>query len=190
MYRVSILLAALAATTATQASADVIFCNATGRATSQRFHTPFLDIGTNTDAAVSVGDAFERYLAATHPEGDSWDATCDREATLSRSESRLDWFKYKNPDNQWIATDFTGGYPLASSGSKNSDASSGAYLTVKTNDGAKKSAKVAGDAMLQAQRDGAAALAKRIADTARDQDRTKAQLAKFLADLRERGRAQ
>jgi hypothetical protein len=190
MSRVSILLAVLAATTATQASADVIFCSATGRATNQRFYTPFLDIGTNADAAYNVGNAFKKYLDATHPEGDSWDATCDKEATLSRSESRLDWVKYNNPSNQWIATGFTGGFPLASSGSKSSEAPSGAHLTVKSDDSAKRSAKAAGDAILQAQRDGAAALARRIADTAREQERMQAQMAKFTAELARRGRAQ
>ena len=84
MYRVSIMLAVMAANIATPASADVIFCNAKGRATNQRFHTPFLDIGTNPDAGYNVGRAFEKYLNATHPEGDSWDATCDKELTLSR----------------------------------------------------------------------------------------------------------
>jgi hypothetical protein len=190
MYRGSILIAVLAATTATQASADVIFCNATGRATQQRFYTPFIDIGTNQEARMQISWAFEKYLRQTHPEGESWDSTCDQEPTLSRSVSRLEWFQYNNPTSQWVATDFNGGFPIATAASKNSETSPGAYLTTKTNNIPTKIASATDEAVLQAQRDGAAALAKRIADTARGQAQTQAKLAKFLADLGKRGRAQ
>ena len=192
MSRVSILLAVLAATTATQASADVIFCegHAPPWATKERFYTPFLDIGTNTDAMRSVADAFEKYLEATHPLREHWDAICDREDTLRRSQSRLEGFIEHNSSNQWIATDFTGGFPLATASSKGSEMPPGAYLTLKSDDSEAKSAKAAADAMLQAQRDGAAALAKRIADTARNQADIQATLAKLKEELRRRGNKQ
>ena len=46
------------------------------------------------------------------------------------------------------------------------------------------------DDVLQAQRDGAAALAKRVADTARQDAAIQAQFEKFMAELRKRGSAQ
>ena len=49
---------------------------------------------------------------------------------------------------------------------------------------------MADDAMLKAQRDAVAALAKRIADSARADAEMKAGIEKFSADLRKRGRAQ
>ena len=84
--RVSILITVLAATTATKASADVIFCNATARATNQRFYTPFIDIGTSQAARLEINRAFEKYLMQTHPEGDSWTYVRPGSPTLSRSE--------------------------------------------------------------------------------------------------------
>ena len=188
MYRV--LLAASLAAFPTVASAKVVFCNATGRAVPNvRYYTPFVDIGSSDTASLDLGRAFEAYLRTTHPEGDSWDAHCDAEPSLSRSESRLDWFKYNNKDAQWIPTDFTGGFPKATSASRDVDAS-GPYLTVKKDTGSADAAKALNEAILKAQRDGAAALARRIAETARTKAETQAQLAKFFTELKKRGRAQ
>ena len=171
-------------------SAKVVFCNATGRGVpNTRYYTPFVDIGSSDSAAGDLRLAFEAHLNATHPEGDGWDAHCDTEASLSRSESRLDWFKYNNQNHQWIPTDFTGGFPKATSASRDADAS-GSYLTVKNGSGSADAAKAADEAILKAQRDSAAALAQRIAATARAKAETQAQLAKFFEDLKRRGRAQ
>jgi len=189
MSRVSILIAVLAATTATQASAEVIFCETGARDSNKRIYTQFVDIGTNPEAAIKLRDAFDEYLTRMNP-GGWWTPTCAHEPTLSRAQSRLEGFIEHNKSHQWIATDFTGGFPLATGASKSSEAPPGAYLTVKSDNSAAQSADQATDAMLQAQRDGAAALAKRIADTARNEADIKAKLAKLKEELRKRGNKQ
>lgn len=189
MKKYRVILAAGLAASSSVTSAKVVFCDATGRAVpSMRYYTPFVDIGSSETASGELGRAFEAHLRATHPEGDSWDAHCDTESSLSSSESRLNWFKYNNQNQQWIPTDFTGGFPKATDASRDSNAS-GPYLTVKK-DTAPADAKARDEAILKAQRDGAAALAKRIADTARAQAENQAQMAKFFEEMRKRGSAQ
>ena len=189
MKKYSVFLAAGFAACSSVTSAKVVFCNATGRGVpNTRYYTPFVDIGSSDSAVGHLRQAFEAHLNATHPEGDGWDAHCDTEASLSSSESRLDWFKYNNQNHQWIPTDFTGGFPKSTGASRDA-AASGPYLTVKNVAGT-GSAKGADEAILKAQRDSAAALAQRIAATARAKAETQAQLAKFFEDLKRRGRAQ
>ena len=190
MRKYRVFLAASLAASSSVTSAKVAFCNATGRAVpNTRYYTPFVDIGSSDTASGELGRAFEAHLNATHPEGDSWDAHCDTEASLSSSESRLSWFKYNNQDHRWIPTDFTGGFPKATSASRDSG-SSGPYLTVKRAPESADAAKTLNEAILKAQRDGAAALAKRIAVTARAQAENQAQMAKFFEEMRKRGSAQ
>lgn len=187
-YRL-LLVAALAALPSV-ASAKVVFCNASGRsAPGTIYYTPFVDIGLSESASGDLGDAFEAYLNSTHPEGDSWDATCDVESSLHGSQSRLSWFKYNNREYRWIPTDFTGGFPKATDASSDSE-ESGAYLTVKTEAGLADAAAARDAAILQAQRDEAAALAQRVANTARAQAENQALLAKYFEEMRKRGSAQ
>ena len=130
LYR--LMLAAAVAAMSSGVSAKVVFCSATNNnGVKVRYHTPFLDVGTDEAAGSALRSGFKAYLDANHPEGGSWDPSCDREDRLAGSESRLDWFKYNNQSEQWIVTDFTGGYPLATHASREPD-TGGAHLTVKS----------------------------------------------------------
>ena len=185
-----LLLAVGVTTLPSVASAKVVFCNATGRAApNTRYFTAFVDVGLSEAASSQLGRAFETHLNATHPEGDGWDAHCDTKSSLSSSKSRLSWFKYNNQDDRWIPTDFTGGFPKASGASRDIEAP-GPYLMVKKDEGSADAAMALDEAVLQAQRDGAAALAKRIAETARNQASTKAKMDQFIVQLKKRGSAQ
>jgi hypothetical protein len=130
LYR--ILLATALAATSSVASADVIFCHATNNnGVKIRYYTPFIDIGSDESAMSVVDDGFQAYLNANHPEGDRWDSSCDREERLAGSEGQLDWFKYNNKSEQWVVTDFTGGFPIATAASRETK-TAGAHLTVKS----------------------------------------------------------
>jgi hypothetical protein len=84
-------------------------------------------------------------------------------------------------------TGWTGPYGVAS---EPGEKASGPYLTVESDVGASDDRRTQEDRELQAQRDGAAALAKRVSDTARADAKIKAQLAKFFEELKKRGSAQ
>ena len=92
-----------------------------------------------------------------------------------------------NEKKTFKLTGWTGPYAIAS---KPEPKPSGAFLTVESDTGAKDAARTQEEQELQAQRDGAAALAKRIVDTARAEAETKAKLAKFFDEMRKRGSAQ
>ena len=139
----------------------------------------------------SADDPIERAFAA--------------ETGLNLDNGRRCWFYYSSPteaksyfeQRQYVIqnnekknfklTGWTGAYGITS---EQEPKASGAFLTVESDTGAKDARRTQEARELQAQRDGAAALAKRIADTARADARTKAQIAKFFEEMRKRGSAQ
>ena len=93
----------------------------------------------------------------------------------------------QNEHKSFNLTGWTGPYGITSQPEAKA---SGAYLTVETDTSAKDARRIQEQRELQAQVDGAAVLAKRIADTAREMAKIKADLAKFFEEMRKRGSAQ
>lgn len=174
---------------AAPAHADYGWCTIQKDGSYDTYVTEVIDIGTGPDVYSTVltgqfGRAFQGYVGQF--ETIVREPDCHSSKRLSDAEEMNR--RYRGDVGKVIRTNWRGSWPAPSKAT--ASAPSGAHLTVKSDKSGAAAAAAHHDAVLAAQRDSAAALAKRIADTARGQAQTKAKLAKFLADLRERGRAQ
>ena len=171
------------------ANADYGWCTIQKDGSYDTYLTEVIDIGTGPDVYSTVltgqfGRAFQGYVGQF--ETVVREPDCHSSKRLSDAE--YDNRRYGGSVGKVIRTNWRGSWPAPTEGA--ASAPSGAYLTVKSEEGAASASAAQHDAVLAAQRDGAAALAKRIAETAREQEQTKAKLAKFIKELRKRGRAQ
>jgi hypothetical protein len=174
---------------AAPANAEYGWCTIQKDGSYDTYVTEVIDIGTGPDVYSTVltgqfGRAFQGYVRQFETVVREPDCHSSKRLSDAQDGNR----RYGGSVGKVIRTNWRGTWPAPTEGA--ASAQSGAYLTVKSDDSASRSAKVADDAMLKAQRDAAAALAKRIADSARADAEMQAGIKKFLADLRKRGRAQ
>jgi hypothetical protein len=137
--------------------------------------TEFANFARQSFASVSphAAECWINYRSPT--EGKSYQKT--RQNVITTQEHRA-----------FTATGWTGRYAAVEEAPEPSR--SGPFLTVKTDTGAIDARKTQDAMELQAQRDQAASIAKRISDTARNRADMQAKVAKFLDELRKRGSAQ
>jgi hypothetical protein len=170
------------------------------------FVTPVMDLPQS-----SVTDEFDEWLAAqikvpiSDSGGNCWGFETRAEADQERT-SDLN-HKYGSGVNVTLISGFapraaapsratstaTSPSPSSRPGTSppsSKSAGSGGYLTVITDTSLIEAGKKQEALELQAQRDEAASLAKRIADTARDRADVQAKLSKLFEEMRKRGSAQ
>ena len=174
---------------AAPANADYGWCTIQKDGSYDTYVTGVIDIGTGPDVHSTVltsqfGRAFQGYVGQF--ETIVREPDCHSSKRLSDAEDGNR--RYGGSVGKVIRTNWRGSWPAPTEGA--TSAPSGAYLTVKSDEGAASTSAAQIDPVLAAQRDAAAALAKRIADTAREDAKVKLRIEQFLTELRKRGRAQ
>jgi hypothetical protein len=153
------------------AHAEYGWCTIQKDGSYDTYVTDVIDIGTGPDVYSTVltrqfGRAFQGYVGQF--ETVVREPDCHSSKRLSDAEYTNR--QYSGGPGKVIRTNWRGSWPAPSEGTDS--APSGAYLTVKTDKVGAAAATDYHDTILTAQRDSAAALAKRIADTAREQAQT------------------
>lgn len=187
-----VLLAAGAVLLSTAAEAKrVSWCEINSRVGNYKLWSAIMELG-DSDADYlrfrdeTFGPAFRQYVLSL--EGDAPKAECNIRSSLKEAQEDMDKIIRANPGMSFRKTDWSGGFPRASGGVPE-PAGSGQALTVKKVQ-IGTDPEILEDVMLKAQRAGAQAMAKAIADGARQRAEMDAKFKKFMAELKKRGSAQ
>lgn len=166
------------------------WCEITVRGGNPYYQTGVLEFPEGKSQAAE--NEFGAFARANFDSSIDWHGECwpfyssprDAKSHLEQRKSVIENDEHKSVRH----TDWTGGYDPSDPVPE--PTSSGPYLTVKTDTGLIDARKKWEQAVLQSQRDDAAARAKQIADTARDRADMQVKLDKMFEAMRKRGSAQ